>query len=148
MSAYGCDVTVPAIAQLTVDGPSFDAYREQHGAAAMDEAGRALTAARDRIAPARDQDDLARVADAVIDCGDPGRDPGDEDDGAQVVEEIAVARMLFRAFDDMNIGREPLHDFDVMAECDYNGRRVIDNWRAAARAAIALGAHAPAAVLR
>lgn len=30
------------------------------------------------IAPARTLDDLARVADAVIDCGDPGQDPGDE----------------------------------------------------------------------
>lgn len=32
------------------------------------------------IPPARTLDDLALVADALIDCGDPGRDPGDEDD--------------------------------------------------------------------
>jgi hypothetical protein len=51
-----------------------------------------------------------------------------------------VARKLFRAFDDANKGHEPLHDFDVMSECEYDGRPVIDNWRALARAAIQLGA--------
>lgn len=51
-----------------------------------------------------------------------------------------VARRLFRAFDDANKGREPLHDFDVMAECEYEGRAVIDNWRALARESIRLGA--------
>jgi hypothetical protein len=51
-----------------------------------------------------------------------------------------VARRLFRAFDDANRGREPLHDFDVMTKCEYEGRPVIDNWRALAREAIQLGA--------
>jgi hypothetical protein len=53
----------------------------------------------------------------------------------------AIARALFRAHDDaVCVGREPPHDFDVMAECDYNGRPVIEGWRAAARTAIAMGA--------
>jgi len=51
-----------------------------------------------------------------------------------------VARRLYRAFDDANQGREPLHDFDVMAQCEYEGRPVVDNWRALAREAIRLGA--------
>ena len=51
-----------------------------------------------------------------------------------------VARRLYRAFDDASQGREPLHDFDVMAQCEYEGRPVIDNWRALAREAIQLGA--------
>lgn len=51
-----------------------------------------------------------------------------------------VARRLFRAFDDANQGHEPLHDFDVMAQCEYEDRPVIDNWRALAREAIRLGA--------
>ena len=51
-----------------------------------------------------------------------------------------VARRLFRAFDNANKGREPLHDFDVMAQCEYDGRQVIDNWRALALEAILLGA--------
>lgn len=51
-----------------------------------------------------------------------------------------VARRLFRAFDDASKGREPLHDFDVMAECEYEGRPVVDNWRALAREAIQRGA--------
>lgn len=51
-----------------------------------------------------------------------------------------VARRLFRAFDDASRGREPLHDFDVMAECEYEGRPIVDNWRALAREAIQLGA--------
>ena len=56
-------------------------------------------------------------------------------------EEVdAVARVLFRAFDDVNIGLEPLHDYDVMTECDFNGRPVVDKWHAMARTAIALGA--------
>ena len=38
-----------------------------------------------------------------------------------------VARRLFRAFDNANKGREPLHDFDVMAQCEYDGGQVIDN---------------------
>ena len=54
-----------------------------------------------------------------------------------------VARRLYRAFDDANRGREPLHDFDVMAECEYEGKPVIDNWRALERAAIRLGAVLP-----
>lgn len=33
-----------------------------------------------------------------------------------------------------------MHDFDVMAECEYEGRPVVDNWRALAREAIQLGA--------
>lgn len=52
----------------------------------------------------------------------------------------AVARVLFRAFDDANIGHEPLHDFDVMIECDFNGRPVIDKWHALAVKAIEMGA--------
>lgn len=51
-----------------------------------------------------------------------------------------VARRLFRAFDDVNQGHEPLHDFDVMAECEYDDRLVVDKWRALAREAIRLGA--------
>ncbi len=51
-----------------------------------------------------------------------------------------VARVLYRAFDDVNKGYEPLHDFDVMAQCEYEGRPVIDNWRALAREAIKRGA--------
>jgi hypothetical protein len=51
-----------------------------------------------------------------------------------------VARRLFRAFDDANQGREPLHDFDVMTECKYDDRYVVENWRALAREAIRLGA--------
>lgn len=51
-----------------------------------------------------------------------------------------VARRLYRAFDDASKGKEPLHDFDVMAACDYDGQPVIENWRALARAAIQLGA--------
>ena len=51
-----------------------------------------------------------------------------------------VARVLYRAFDDANKGYEPLHDFDVMAQCKYDGRPVINNWRALARKAIQLGA--------
>jgi hypothetical protein len=47
-----------------------------------------------------------------------------------------VARHLFRAFDDVNQGREPLHDFDVMDERQLN-------WRALAREAIRLGALLP-----
>lgn len=54
-----------------------------------------------------------------------------------------VARRLYRAFDDANRGREPQHDFDVMAECEYAGRPVIDNWRTLAREAIRLGAVLP-----
>jgi hypothetical protein len=55
----------------------------------------------------------------------------------------AVARVLFRAHDDAVCeGREPKHDFDVMAQSDYNGWSVIEGWRAAARAAIELGARA------
>jgi hypothetical protein len=55
----------------------------------------------------------------------------------------AVARVLFRAHDDAVCeGREPKHDFDVMAQCDYNGWPVIEGWRAVARAAIGLGARA------
>lgn len=49
-----------------------------------------------------------------------------------------VARHLFRAFDDVNIGREPLHDFDVMVECARG-----DHWYALAREAIRLGAVVP-----
>lgn len=48
-----------------------------------------------------------------------------------------LARHLFRAFDDANTGREPLHDFDVMDDRQ-------PNWRALAREAIRLGAVAPA----
>jgi len=51
-----------------------------------------------------------------------------------------VARRLYRAFDDAHRGREPLHDFDVMAECEYEDRHVIDNWHALAREAIRFGA--------
>ena len=55
-----------------------------------------------------------------------------------------IARALFRSHDDAvcgrDIGREPSHDYDVMAESEYQGRRVIEGWHAAARAAIALGA--------
>jgi hypothetical protein len=51
-----------------------------------------------------------------------------------------VARRLYRAFDDASEGHEPLHDFDVMAECEYDGQPVIDKWRALARAAIQIGA--------
>ncbi len=49
-----------------------------------------------------------------------------------------MARHLFRAFDDVNIGHEPLHDFDVVDEC---GRG--NHWRALAREAIRLGAIVP-----
>lgn len=54
----------------------------------------------------------------------------------------AVARALFRAHDDAACaaGIEPPHDFDVMAQCDHHGWPVIEGWRAAARAAIKLGA--------
>lgn len=54
-----------------------------------------------------------------------------------------VARALFRAHDDAacEAGREPTHDFDVMAQCSHPGWPVIEGWRAAARAAISLGAH-------
>lgn len=51
-----------------------------------------------------------------------------------------VARRLFRAFDDVNQGHEPLHDFDVVAESEYAGRPAVENWCALARAAIRLGA--------
>jgi hypothetical protein len=44
-----------------------------------------------------------------------------------------VARHLFRAFDAVNEGREPLHDFDVLDE--HRPR-----WLALAREAIRLGA--------
>jgi len=54
-----------------------------------------------------------------------------------------VARRLYRAFDDASWGREPLHDFDVMSECEWQGRPVVDNWRALAREAIRLGAVVP-----
>jgi len=54
-----------------------------------------------------------------------------------------IARRLYRAFDDASRGKEPLHDFDVMAQCAYEGRPVIDNWRALARAAIQIGAVIP-----
>lgn len=54
----------------------------------------------------------------------------------------AVARVLYRAHDEaMCTGHEPTHDYDVMAESDFHGRRVVDGWHAAARAAIKLGAH-------
>jgi hypothetical protein len=46
-----------------------------------------------------------------------------------------VARHLFRAFDDVNQGREPLHDFDVLEE---DGR--LTHWLALAREAIRRGA--------
>jgi hypothetical protein len=49
-----------------------------------------------------------------------------------------VARHLFRAFDDVNRGREPLHDFDVLTE---DGR--LPHWYALAREAIRLGALLP-----
>lgn len=64
---------------------------------------------------------------------------GDDKDDAAV---DAVARVLFRAQDDAACaaGREPTHDFDVMAQCDHHGWPVIEGWRAAARAAIRLGA--------
>ena len=53
----------------------------------------------------------------------------------------AVARALFRAHDDaVCIGREPSHDYDVMAKSKHCGRPVIEGWHAAARAAIDLGA--------
>jgi hypothetical protein len=53
----------------------------------------------------------------------------------------AIARALFRAHDDaVCAGSEPGHDFDAMAQSEYMGRPVIDGWRAAARAAIDLGA--------
>jgi hypothetical protein len=55
----------------------------------------------------------------------------------------AVARALFRAWDDaVCLGREPSHDFDVMAEgAEYDDPRpVIEGWHAAAQAAISLGA--------
>jgi hypothetical protein len=55
----------------------------------------------------------------------------------------AVARALFRAHDEtVRTGREPSHDFDVMAQSEY-GRPVIEGWHAAARAAIKLGARSP-----
>lgn len=54
-----------------------------------------------------------------------------------------VARRLFRAFDDVNNGHEPLHDFDVLIECEHEGLPVITKWRALALAAIQLGAVAP-----
>ena len=60
--------------------------------------------------------------------------------GTAPIDLDVIARALFRAFDDTNIGREPLHDFDVMAECDFNGRPVIEGWRAAAKVAIDMGA--------
>jgi hypothetical protein len=50
-----------------------------------------------------------------------------------------VARKLYRAFDDASAGKEPLHDFDVMAQCEYDGHPVIESWRALAREAIRLG---------
>jgi hypothetical protein len=50
-----------------------------------------------------------------------------------------VARRLYRAFDDARQGHEPLHDFDVMGQCQFDGRLVIINWRALAREAIRLG---------
>jgi len=48
---------------------------------------------------------------------------------------LAVARLLHRAFDDANVGKEPLHDFDVTLECG-----VRDNWIALGQKAIELGA--------
>lgn len=51
-----------------------------------------------------------------------------------------VARKLFRAFDDANEGLEPLHDFDVMSQCEHQGHAVVANWRALAREAIRHGA--------
>ena len=50
-------------------------------------------------------------------------------------EVVGTARMLFRAFDDANAGREPTHDFDVV----MLGERK-DNWLALGRKAVALGA--------
>lgn len=61
-----------------------------------------------------------------------------------------VARHLYRVFDDaVCLGREPSHDFDVMAEGSLESedpRPVIDGWRALARAAIQLGAIIPAGI--
>lgn len=54
-----------------------------------------------------------------------------------------VARRLFRAFDDASEGREPPHDYDVMAQCEYEGQPVVDNWIALAREAIRRGAVVP-----
>lgn len=48
---------------------------------------------------------------------------------------LAVARVLHRAFDDANMGKEPLHNFDVTLECG-----VRDNWVALGQKAIELGA--------
>lgn len=59
------------------------------------------------VPPARDLHDLARVADAVIDCGDPGQDPGDEDDhaGSQDRAVVLYALGAASAFEAARIGR-------------------------------------------
>jgi len=55
-----------------------------------------------------------------------------------------VARILFRAFDDVNEGREPLHDFDVVLESGGDGYSgTAENWLALGAKAVELGAHLP-----
>ena len=58
-------------------------------------------------------------------------------------DEPEIAAIQVAAFDDASEGREPSHDFDVMAECEYEGQPVVDNWIALAREAIRLGAVVP-----
>jgi hypothetical protein len=48
----------------------------------------------------------------------------------------AVAGRLFRIFDDVSAGREPLHDFEVLV---YGCSEYLENWRALAREAMRLG---------
>jgi len=95
-----------------------------------------------KLCPACTRDPDPRGWSACFDCRELNR-PWPEPDLSDAHVD-RVARKLFRAFDDASAGCEPLHDYDVMSQCEYDGRPVINNWRALARAAIQLGAVVPA----